>query len=198
MKFMLIIAAPISFLLVFLGEHVLKLYVGIDLSLKMVSVLKLLALGFLIGTLGNIVHNYVLALGYPHAIAKFHLVELPLYTGIAFGLTAALGIQGMALGWMLRRILEAGYVFLLFQKIESQNIRALIANGFIRALIMMIALGFFVAMTSTIRPELLMWAILAIGMIVFGILIWNNVFNSVEKKGFISMIRNVVREVDKC
>jgi len=193
MKFMMIIVAPISFLLVFLGEHFLKLYVGVDLAFKMAPALKILALGFLIGTLGNIVHNYVLALGYPHAIAKFHLIELPLYTGVAFGLTATLGVQGMALGWMLRRILEAGYVFLLLQKIEPQNIQALIANGFIRALIIMIAFAFFVAMASwTIRPDSLMWTILAVGMIVFGILIWKNVFNTVEKRGFISMIRNIV------
>jgi len=189
MKFMLITSAPIAFLLAFLGQDILRLYIGESLALKSASVLQLVAIGFLFESLGSIVHNYVLALGYPDSVAKFHLVELPIYTGLAYGLTKGLGIEGMALAWLIRRIAEASYVFFLLKKAVPQNIQTLISNGMGQAIFTTGALALFIAIVSwTIALRPLVWVIVSLGMTAYAVLIWSKVFNLAERKGLTSII----------
>lgn len=192
MKFMLIIVAPIAFVLLFLSQDILKLYLGEDLALKTAPILKLVAIGFLMEALGSIAHNYVLALGYPNKVAKFHIIELPLYAGLAFWFTSGMGIQGMALAWLIRRILEASYVFFLLQWAIPQNIRTLISNGIGRATAVTAALALFIAIASwAIHPNSLVWITVSMGMIAYGILVWSKVFSLAERKGLTSMIREI-------
>jgi O-antigen/teichoic acid export membrane protein len=189
MKFMLITVAPIVFLFIFLGQDILKLYVGEDLALKSSSVLQLVAIGILFEALGSIIHNYVLALGYPDSVAKFHLVELLIYTGLAYWFTKGLGIEGMALAWLTRRILEASYVFFLLKRAAPQNIQALISNGMGRALVATGALALFIGVVSwTIDLRELAWVMVCLGMMTYAILIWSKVFNLAERKGLTSII----------
>ena len=189
MKFMLILVAPIVFIIVFLGQDILRLYIGEDFALKSAPVLQLVAIGFLFEALGSIVHNYVLALGYPNAVAKFHLLELPLYAGLAYEFTKGMGIEGMGFAWLLRRILEASYVFYLLQKVLPQNIHTLILNGMGRALATIGLLALFIAIVSwTIELRLLVWVIVSMGMMGYAILIWSKVFNFAERRGLTSII----------
>jgi hypothetical protein len=108
---------------------------------------------------------------------------------LAYWFTKGLGIEGMALAWLTRRILEASYVFFLLKRAAPQNIQALISNGMGRALVATGALALFIGVVSwTIDLRELVWVMVPMSMMTYAILIWSKVFNLAERKGLISII----------
>jgi len=191
MKFTLLISAPIAFILSFFSKEILTLYLGADLTLKSAPVLQLLALGFLVGMLGRLTHNFVLALGYPNVVAKFHLIELPLYAGLVFLLTAKLSIRGAAWAWVGRTLAEAGFFFLVLQRAAPQNIAALVANGIRQAIAISGALGLLVVIVSIMlmksRPMLGI-LVTSMGLVTYGITVWRKALSPAERKSLGALI----------
>lgn len=189
MKFMLIISFVVTFILVLFDTEILTLYLGVDIALKTASLLPLFALGFLIGVLGRLTHTFVLALGYPDAVAKFHLLELPLYAGSSFLLTKELGIWGTAWAWLGRTAVETGYVFFLLQRAMPQNILTLILKEIGYVLALSGLLGLLGAAVSLIGPLFAVkTSILFIGIVAYGGLIWHKALSQREREALTSFI----------
>ncbi len=198
-KFILLGTAPIVLILFFFGDKLLQLYLGKDIALHVIPVFQLLIIGFFFSSLGAIIHNYILALDKPDVVAKFHLVELPVYVGVALLLTSEFGIEGMALAWLLRCLLELGYVFFIFRLTLKKSVLSSIAsNRMGRVVIAVSALSIFMLSLYLIPGECkYMRNILVafIGILVYSIASWKYILDVNERLGVIGLVMSLGRKI---
>ncbi|WP_353687074.1 flippase [Thermodesulfovibrio sp. 3462-1] len=83
------------------AKEILQIWLGVDFAMKSEAVLQILALAVLINSLAHFPFALLQGIGRPDLLAKFHLLELPIYVGMAGGLVKVWGITGAALAWTL-------------------------------------------------------------------------------------------------
>ena len=192
-KFLFILAVPITCALFFLAGPLLGLYVGKDLAGKSTPVLKIVSIGFLIYSLGSIAHIFVLALGYPDRVAKFHLLELPLYVAVALAFVKVFKVEGMASALLLRRIAETTFLFLVLRSVAPQSLKVLLAGGILKALLTGVLLGAFMAFASLCLPfDSLVLIIFLIGFLGYALTVWSKAFSVSEREKVNSMIKSLL------
>ncbi|MEM5861156.1 MAG: oligosaccharide flippase family protein [Candidatus Aenigmatarchaeota archaeon] len=186
LKFMMVSAAPLIFIISIFSEDILALYVGKDFAINSTSVLKLLILGFFFMTVESVIINYALALGYADVFAKFRLIEFLLYGGISIYLTKKYGIQGMALAYLVLKISEASFGFIILQNNIPDHLDQLISNRVINGAILPIALFSFIFFISSYFNLSFFFKILiiSIGIFIYTLCIWKYVLTPQEIRKF--------------
>ena len=111
LKYVLLTMGPITLTLGLIAKDVLQLWLGNDFAAQSTRVLQVLAWGVLINSLAYIPYALLQGLGRPDLPARFHLMELPLYVGVAWLLVAYGGIVGAAVAWTLRVGMDALLLF---------------------------------------------------------------------------------------
>jgi O-antigen/teichoic acid export membrane protein len=104
---------PVSLLLVTFAHEILLVWLGADFAIQGAQVLRLLAVGMFINGLAAIALALVQGSGRPDLGARLHLAELPLYLVAVWILIRAHGIEGAAIAWLGRVILDAIALFFL-------------------------------------------------------------------------------------
>jgi O-antigen/teichoic acid export membrane protein len=90
-----------------IGAHILlRLWLGPVFEFKSAFVLQLLALGLLVNSLAKVPSNLIQAHGRSDITAKLHLVELPLYILCLQWALSHYGIEGAAVMWSVRMLLD--------------------------------------------------------------------------------------------
>ena len=112
-KYTLLALFPIILLITALAQNGLTLWLGADFAQHSSRVAQWLALGVLANSLALIPFSFVQGIGRPDLTAKLHLVELPVYLLMLFWLIRVGGIEGAAIAWTLRTILDASALFVL-------------------------------------------------------------------------------------
>lgn len=102
---------PIVLLTVTWARVGLGLWLGPKFALESTRVLQWLAIGVLVNSMAQVAFTLVQGAGRPDVTAKLHLIELPLYLLGVWWLTRTHGIEGTAMAWMGRVVLDT--VFLL-------------------------------------------------------------------------------------
>lgn len=103
---LLVILAPIVLVLVVISGRLLGIWMGEEYAERSTLVLQILAAGTLLNALGSIPLMALLGLGRSDLIAKAHLLELPVYGGLALFLIPRMGITGAAVAWIVRVVLD--------------------------------------------------------------------------------------------
>lgn len=80
----------------------LTLWTGPDVAREAALPLRFLALASLVNGVGYVPYALAEARGYPRLVTLYHLAELPVYATVAYMLIRQFGIDGAALGWLLR------------------------------------------------------------------------------------------------
>jgi O-antigen/teichoic acid export membrane protein len=106
----MIVMFPIVLVGVVLAREGLELWVGSALPAESAIVLQWLALGVFATAVAFTPSTALHSAGRPDLIAKLHLIELPLYAAGIIVLMRALGIQGIAIAWTVRAILDAAAI----------------------------------------------------------------------------------------
>jgi O-antigen/teichoic acid export membrane protein len=101
-RMLLIFQFPAIVILTAFADEILRLWVGADFALHSALVLKILAFGVLINSLGQVPYSLLQATGRPDIPAKLHLLELPIYAVLIFVLAKTFGLAGVAMAWTLR------------------------------------------------------------------------------------------------
>lgn len=101
-RMLLVFQFPAIVILTAFAGEILKLWVGAEFALHSALVLKILAFGVLINSLGQVPYSLLQATGRPDIPAKLHLLELPIYAVLIFALAKAFGLAGVAMAWTLR------------------------------------------------------------------------------------------------
>jgi O-antigen/teichoic acid export membrane protein len=136
----------------------------------------------LINSLINIPFSLIQGLGRPDLTAKFHLLELPIYVGMAWFLVGKFGIQGAALAWCLRVTLDAILIFWASQKLIPTSFSAFIKHGFIRASIVFLGLVTASLAVILIVQDVITQIVLTAGLLAaFCLVVWKYLLSSNEK-----------------
>jgi O-antigen/teichoic acid export membrane protein len=101
--------------LICLAAPLLDLWLGGDLDPRSVLVGQITLIGIWINALANVPYALIQARGNPRYTAVLHLIELPIYFALLYGLGVAFGLYGVALAFTLRVVLDCAA---LFQKAE--------------------------------------------------------------------------------
>lgn len=111
-KVFAILLLPIIFFVGIFSENLMTLWLGSEFASRSYLIFTILTFGVIINCFAQITFALVQGSGATKATAIFHFIELPLYIPVVYILTTKMGIQGTALAWVLRVILD--FVLLLF------------------------------------------------------------------------------------
>lgn len=134
-KYVLLISGTIIVLIVVYAEQILQIWLGGDFAAESTAAMQVLALGVLINSLAQTPFALLQGVGRPDLPAKFHLIELPIYVGIAWILIGEFGIAGAAGAWTVRVALDTVLLFMVTFKIYRISPNLLAEEGMKRAII---------------------------------------------------------------
>ena len=112
-KYLLLVLFPLVLLVVVLAHDGLRLWLGATFAQNSVHVLQWLAVGVFINSMAQVPFALVQGVGKPDLTGKLHLVELPAYMVMLWWLTKTHGIEGTAIAWTGRALLDAVVLFAL-------------------------------------------------------------------------------------
>jgi len=188
-KAVVLLVGPLALLLAFLAKDILRLWLGADFAMASSPVLRILAVGVLVVSVANVPFTFLQSLGRADIPAKFHLLELPLYLGLAWWMISRSGIVGAAFAWAAIMSLDALLLFGAAWKKFSLSPRVLAVNGVRRAVFGLGITGTALYFSGRISAELSVPAHVAAGVLVFAAyaaLAWRYVLDS-QDKGLVSM-----------
>ena len=107
---------PLVLVVMMLAPQWLDLWLGAEYSRAGTFVAQVLALGMLVSCLAHMPFMLLQAAGRPDLTAKLHLVELPAYLFMLAWLLPRAGIEGAALAWSVRSILDAAALFFIARR----------------------------------------------------------------------------------
>lgn len=97
---------PVTMLVIIYADIGLTLWLGRDFAIHAIRVFQILAIGVFVNSLARVPFAFIQAAGRPDIPAKLHFIELPLYL---FGLQYVLrvwGVEGAAIVWAVRIIVD--------------------------------------------------------------------------------------------
>ena len=118
-KGILVLAAtmlPLTLITALGADFWLTVWLGADYAREGVRVAQILAAGVLFNSLAHLPFSLLQAAGRADWTAKLHVIELPLYIAALAWLVPGYGIDGAALVWTARCILDAAILFVLAQR----------------------------------------------------------------------------------
>ena len=101
-RLLMIALFPVVLLLVTFAPEGLALWLGPEFGERSAPVMRWLSAGIFLFSLAFVPTSLLQGTGRPDLTAKWHLLELPLYLGAAYGLISRYGITGAAAAWLLR------------------------------------------------------------------------------------------------
>ena len=189
-KYLLLVMGPVMLILILFAPDFLRFWLGIEFAQKSTLVLQILAVGALTNSLAYVPFSLLQGLGRPDIPAKFYLLELPLYLGLAWFLIKNMGISGAALAWTLRVSLDALLLFGASVKIFPSTLTALIQSRLGRtaiALLGLVTMTFFVMIIFDLT--IIVKTIFIGGLfILFGLATWRYVLDSIDKRLFAKLL----------
>jgi len=118
---------PLCLLIVALAQPLLTLWLGAAFAQQSVHVLQWLAIGVFFNGLAQFPFALLQAMGRPDLTAKLHLIELPCYFLTIFVLIRAYGIEGAAIAWFGRVLVDTIVLFLMAKRLLPVGRESLLA-----------------------------------------------------------------------
>jgi len=191
-KYILLALGPVVLLIGLFAREGLQIWLGPDFASESTAALQILGVGVLINSLAQVPFALLQGVGRPDLPAKFHLLELPLYVGVAWLMICRWGIAGAAGAWTLRVTLDAALLFGAAFRGCQLPPSLLSTNGMPRALYAVISLGaaaYAVRKLFMVHP-LLVQALMVLGLLVcFAWFCWWGILNPSERGLFIKGAR---------
>jgi O-antigen/teichoic acid export membrane protein len=104
-----------------LGPLVLQLWLGPTFAQNSIWVLRFLVVGVFANSLAQVPFWQIQAANRPDLPAKVHLMELPCYLLVFWTLTKSYGIEGAAVAWTLRTVIDAGVMFWMSARLLNES-----------------------------------------------------------------------------
>ncbi|MEG4931451.1 flippase [Microcoleus sp. F10-B2] len=101
-----IAAIPLSLLLTAFAYDILALWINPAFALESFRILQVLMLAGIFSAIAQPPYTLIQALGHSKPTGVIHLIELPVYCGLVFLLTAHYGILGTACAWLIRVLVD--------------------------------------------------------------------------------------------
>jgi len=107
---------PLTLITALGADFWLTAWLGADYAREGVRVAQILSVGVLFNSLAHLPFSLLQAAGRADWTAKLHVIELPLYIAALAWLVPGYAIEGAALVWTVRCILDAAILFVLAQR----------------------------------------------------------------------------------
>ena len=176
-KYIFMSVFPIALLVITFAPDFLRIWLGSEFAQNSELPMRWLAAGMFVISLATIPFVLVQSAGRPDITAKLQIAELPLYLGVLWVMTKRFGIEGTAITWVGRVIVDGILLFFFSQRLLPLNSKLLakVAMSLSAAL-----LSFYVV---TI-PEKLLFRIILLSAIsiAFGLMSWRWGLDAGEKK----------------
>jgi O-antigen/teichoic acid export membrane protein len=166
-RFVFLSMMPVVLAIVVLAPEGLRLWLGPAFAEHGTIVLRWFAAGILVNSLAHVPFALIQSAGRPDLTAKMHLVELPLYVAALVPLALSFGIQGAAVAWTARIVLDAILIWFFAHRLLSANSR------FFLKVASMSTVGLLVLYAATLPVNLTAKiAFLFAVLLLFGIVGW--------------------------
>lgn len=119
---------PIALLGAYFAEAWLTAWLGPAYAAQGVPVARILCAGIVVNSLAYVPFTLLQASGRADLAAKAHLFELPIYVAVLALLVTTAGIEGAAIAWALRCVLDAVILSVLAQRV-LRRARARLRTG---------------------------------------------------------------------
>ena len=190
-KYVLLATGPVVVVIGLFSKEILQMWLGTDFAAESTVAMQVLVLGVLINSLAHMPFALLQGIGRPDLPAKFHLLELPVYIGIAWILVSEFGITGAAAAWTVRVALDALLLFAATFKVCRFSPRLLAENGIILAffdLLMLAGIAYVLKAFADALP-LLVQCLLVIGLLAsFAIFAWNYVMDDSDRRVVLKVV----------
>lgn len=120
-KYLFLVLLPVTLILIAFAPEALRWWLGADFALNSAPVAQALAVAVFINSLGQIPFAHIQSCGRPDITARLHLLELPIYMVLLFWLARSMGIQGVAIAWLVRVLLDTALLFLFSWRLLREN-----------------------------------------------------------------------------
>lgn len=102
---------PLVLILILFANDILRLWINEEFAQQSGTVLRILAAGILINSLAHIPFTLIQSSGNARLTALIHVCEFPIFMLGLWWFTATYGIEGAALAWLLRMIVDTLLMF---------------------------------------------------------------------------------------
>jgi O-antigen/teichoic acid export membrane protein len=102
---------PVMMIVMFFAGEGLRWWLNAEFEQNSTQVLQWLSVGVLFNSLAQIPFALLQGAGRPDVTAKIHLIELPCYLLALWFFISEMGINGAAMAWCARSLLDAGLLF---------------------------------------------------------------------------------------
>jgi O-antigen/teichoic acid export membrane protein len=167
---------PLTLVLVAYADVGLAAWLGAEFAQNSTRVLQWLAIGVFINSLAQISFSILQGVGRPDLTGKLHLLELPLYLVALWWLVGAYGIEGAAIAWVGRIVIDSAVLLLLTTRyvpattpaVRRESARMVVAIG---------ALGVAALPLSLLTKT----AFVGLTLIAFALLVWYRILDGNER-----------------
>jgi O-antigen/teichoic acid export membrane protein len=120
-KYIFLALFPITLVLITFAPEALHFWLGSEFARQSAPVAQILAVAVFLNSLGQVPFAHVQGAGRPDITAKFHLLELPIYLAALVFMARNMGIQGVALAWLLRVALDSVLLSVFSLRLLPEN-----------------------------------------------------------------------------
>jgi len=181
-KFVLFIMGPLTLIIVFFADDILRIWLGSEFEFHSSLVLKFLALGVLAVSYASIADILTKGIGRPDITAKFHLFELVPYIGLVWMLVKKFGIAGAAAAWSIRAVVDAGLMFWASSKIFPSTLPVFLQARILRVVLIIFVFAGTLFLMTVVKNVFLFVMLM---VVIFGIFFWSSwyyAFDELERK----------------
>jgi O-antigen/teichoic acid export membrane protein len=131
-KLLLVLMGPIVMLVILFAGEILHVWLGPEFAEKSSAVVQILAVGVLANAVGSVSYALLQGLGRPDLTARLHILEMLMYLPLAWLLVRYAGIEGGALAWTTRIMIDGLLLFLASGKFL--DLLSVLKHGLMRAI----------------------------------------------------------------
>jgi O-antigen/teichoic acid export membrane protein len=110
-KYVVLTLLPLTLMVAIFAQNGLHLWLGPAFASHSARVLQWLAIGVFANGLATVPFAFVQGAGRADITGKIHLLELPFYVTAVWVLTKHFGIEGTAIAWTIRVIVDCALLF---------------------------------------------------------------------------------------
>jgi O-antigen/teichoic acid export membrane protein len=181
-KYQMAILLPLVTFLFVLTPEFLRVWIGKDFSIKATNPMRILIIATVINFIAHPPFVFLQATGKPQIPAIFHLLELPLHIFLCVYFIKRWQIDGAALAWLLRVMIDTSLLLFAFKK-ESRLVSKELLLSFINlSAIISVLMGFglYLIKTHLSLPFTIIYILLS-GFF-YSLFIWNSILTKEERE----------------
>jgi O-antigen/teichoic acid export membrane protein len=190
--YLTLVLGPIVIVVIAFARELLSLWLGNEFSQQGTVALQILAIGVLVNSVAFLPYSLIQGIGRPDVTAKIHLLELPVYVVLSWGLVSRWGVAGAALSWSLRASADTLLLLIASSRLSSVPLRSLRQNELVCGMVSLVFVGCVVAwFAAVLFSTPLRLLVMSFMLLVLGAVVWKHVLNSGDRAVVLRLIQPV-------